>query len=775
VPSLPDGTLHPACTRNIVRMSAATLALVLAALVLATAPESAGAQTCTTPAKLGLSMIIDDSASMSDNDPDELRRAGAELALDLLPDGSVAAAGSFDSGSRTFFEPSEVNGATRSALREQMFFAASGQTNFDLGFELAIRHLGAMPAAVDRKALVFLSDGRDNDGLWYADEPIAAQGIPIYTIAFGDADTAAMQQIAQGDGRPGRLYAVSDDAGLQAAFADIVAELSCRVAKISEAVELGPGETREFPFVIGPSDRGWQGLVTWDEGQFDVSAVRPDGSSLTATSVLNDEVFDSREAFRRELSSRRPAVGTWRLRVTARADNAAVASVSLRIFDQDSGGATVTVNWPTKSLPTVIPRENRLQRGLKTVTQTPFSLWLQPYVGLSGKVSADSSVIESFGADLRAYRLTTPLGSWTLAADTFRWKGPPLTLGDIAVKPPELTTPTPSLVLLGKNATLDQALIVSFAKALELSYRQEFPVEPAYASVTFTGGLNAQAGAYVVDATAWAATRLLAAVGASIPTGGAGATVVAAFTAKQATVALAVRVVTIAQTLRNVYGVVVDNEDLLRQVGQAAMALAAQLGPGILARVKQLVRDAVDALTGSVARAIDRVRVRLSLGVFGHASQVQGARVPPRVRVGGRLAARALRGSPRLRPAPIGRRRVGTVVRLANRYGSSRVRARRLLVAGTFRRRGSIAVASKLPGAPRRRGAMAVLTLQGPGGVVRERLVRLADRRAAARVRLPAKLARGRWQLSLGAYPDQSRRRARVDLAVAEFVVRRSR
>jgi len=192
-------------------------------------PPSAVAQQpgCTPPTQLGLAITFDDSGSMSDNDPDELRIEGVKVALDELRDGSIAAAGSFDSSERTFFGPTVVDDASRQRLKDEVGGFASGNTDFDLGFDQLIRQLDAMPASVDRKAVVFLSDGRDNDGEYSSDDLIAERGVPIYTIAFGDADDAALREIAEGSGRTGKAYDAEDAQGLQAAFADIVGAVSC--------------------------------------------------------------------------------------------------------------------------------------------------------------------------------------------------------------------------------------------------------------------------------------------------------------------------------------------------------------------------------------------------------------------------------------------------------------------------------------------------------------------------------------------------------------------
>jgi hypothetical protein len=726
---------------------------------------------CTKPSKLGVSMIVDDSASMSDSDPNELRSEGAQLALDLLPDGSVAAAGSFDSYSREFFGPSELNAQSRQGLKDDMYFAAGGNTDFDLGFELAGQELDAMPATVDRKAVIFLSDGEDNDGSWYQDEPIAEQGIPIYTIALGDADADALESIASGDGRTGKLYQVDDSSGLQTAFSDIVSTLTCRGAKVSQEVSFAPGETKEFPFSIVQGDKGWNGIVGWAEGGFDVYAVRPDGTRLAADSTLQDEVYDSRDAFRRVLTSNAPAIGAWKLVVTADPGNAGEANVQLRVYDEDAGVATVSIAIPDQDAPWVLPRRNKVQRGISAVTGTPFSIWVRPYGALAGKVSPGVGVTSELTADgPNAFRVAGPTGTWDFSAESFRWGGTPLQPGSISVDPPDFISPT--IDVKDANKPLDAVVEATFARVVAVHYRQEFPIDPSYASLTFTGGLHLQAGANVADATAWAAARVIAALGLGAVSGGSGAAAVAAWAARESTVAMVARVADVVGVLQNDYGYVIDNTRLIQQVGAAALSLVQRLGPEVMNRVKALVRQAVAAVVHTVATAIDRVRNGV-LGLFGHSSTLATAAGvsygTPR-----RLDARRLTGRPRFRLGPIEKQRVSAAVRIVDRYApGARVRARHLLVAGVFASGKSIAVGAKLPGAPKGAKRAALLSLQGPGHYVAERIVVLDNRRAAALVKLPRKPARGRWQLSLAAYPAANAKHPRVELAVAEFEVKK--
>src|SRR4051794_21526397 len=128
---------------------------------------------------------------------------------------------------RSIFDPAELNPASRAASRQAVGSAleSSGGTDYDEAFSDARRQLDAMQG-VDRRAVVFLSDGEPNFS-YTADQPIAAAGIPIFTLGFAEAPPAELAGIAQRSG--GQSFFVSSVDQAQAAFARIASILNCDV------------------------------------------------------------------------------------------------------------------------------------------------------------------------------------------------------------------------------------------------------------------------------------------------------------------------------------------------------------------------------------------------------------------------------------------------------------------------------------------------------------------------------------------------------------------
>src|SRR3954451_6478776 len=155
---------------------------------------------CTVAKKLGRVFVVDDSGSMADNDPNALRGAATDIGIAQVPDGAVAAVSRFSDVAESIFNPSEMSPASRDASRQAVGNAleSSGGTDYDAAFTQAKRQLDAMQG-VDRRAVVFLSDGEPNDP-YTADQPIAAAGVPIFTLGFAQAPPAELGGIAQRSG-----------------------------------------------------------------------------------------------------------------------------------------------------------------------------------------------------------------------------------------------------------------------------------------------------------------------------------------------------------------------------------------------------------------------------------------------------------------------------------------------------------------------------------------------------------------------------------------------
>lgn len=292
----------------------------------ASAARAAG---CAIPAKLGVAFVVDDSGSMSSSDPGNLRSTAVAVGLDQLPDASLAGATRFADGSHELFPVASTDVNSRPGMKlAASNLNASGGTDFEAAFLGAQTQLQSL-AASDKKAVIFLSDGEPNDVGFSSDRAIGAAGIPIYTIGLGSANPAIMADIAARSG--GQTFDAASAGALQAIFARIVSLLTCDAQAVTDTFSLNPGASRTIPFSVAPDDGEFRALAAWSGGGVTVTATRPNGSSLTPTSLLAGEGFVD-EASYALLTGTNPQSGGWQLTVLASASNPLAVDVTIDVF-----------------------------------------------------------------------------------------------------------------------------------------------------------------------------------------------------------------------------------------------------------------------------------------------------------------------------------------------------------------------------------------------------------------------------------------------------------
>lgn len=299
-------------------------------------PNSASAShdSCSPPTKPGVVFVLDDSGSMKDSDPEDLRGVATGIGLNQLPDGAVVAASRFSDDAQSIFGPSDLGPTNRTQLRSRVSsaLASAGRTMYDDAFAEAKRQLDAFPATVDKRAVVFLSDGLPTDSGYTADRRIAEAGVPIYTVGFGDASKEELGGIAARSG--GQAFDVATAGEAQATFARIISILNCDEREYTDEVTLAPDEERAFPFRVVPSDREFRTLAAWSNGTVDVWLERPDGSRLEPGSEGRGETFISEPTYANAIGVDPPS-GGWSLHARASADNVKAVNVTIDVFKRE--------------------------------------------------------------------------------------------------------------------------------------------------------------------------------------------------------------------------------------------------------------------------------------------------------------------------------------------------------------------------------------------------------------------------------------------------------
>ncbi len=221
------------------RLAVASTLAALGALTVGSASASAGTIPNCVP-KTNIEGIIDDSGSMSGNDPSNYRADLMEAIAFFNPDktmGSVV----FGTGASNLFGPF-LAGPNFAAIQSALNLVASGSggTNYDAAFTQANGH---NPSA---NARIFLSDGQPNSppnsNLWKS--PL----IPAYVVGFGTADFAVLNQIATETGGPAP-FSIINSSQLRTVGQIINARINCQTDPILVERQFGQqGQQKTIAF-----------------------------------------------------------------------------------------------------------------------------------------------------------------------------------------------------------------------------------------------------------------------------------------------------------------------------------------------------------------------------------------------------------------------------------------------------------------------------------------------------------------------------------------------
>jgi hypothetical protein len=184
--------------------------------------------------------VLDETASMEDNDEDEERIEATETAIDAM-DGSKdqAAAVGYDYNRGFCFLICPPQGYTDGYkwhskllpdlqdVKDSLSTDPEGNTNIAIGIKQAEQELTSDRAGSDHeKFMIVLSDGEDNRG----DDPTTVaenvdDNITIYSVGFAEAGKSQMQGIANGGSTNGSYFPADNASQLVDIFDEIVGEI----------------------------------------------------------------------------------------------------------------------------------------------------------------------------------------------------------------------------------------------------------------------------------------------------------------------------------------------------------------------------------------------------------------------------------------------------------------------------------------------------------------------------------------------------------------------
>ncbi len=276
----------------------------------ATAPaNTTPPPTCTPPDQMGLVFIIDDSGSMKSNDPNKLAAESVAAAADVIRPGTYMAVSKFSTNASQIVGPTLVDDDNRANLVSSVRtgLIQSGWTYFEKAFVEAKRQLDAMPASVDEKAVIFLSDGVPMD-TFTTDQTL---GVKIHTYSFGQyADDSVLQDIATRSG--GTFTKVTQPAELMPSFIQMTSTMACDTALIEETKVIAPGASVSIPFSIALNVQEFIGTATWNSDKINVEIERPNKTKFDPTTVGQGERLN-KQTWYGIFGAVQPPKGTWQV------------------------------------------------------------------------------------------------------------------------------------------------------------------------------------------------------------------------------------------------------------------------------------------------------------------------------------------------------------------------------------------------------------------------------------------------------------------------------
>ncbi|HWJ03649.1 MAG TPA: VWA domain-containing protein [Verrucomicrobiae bacterium] len=311
--------------------------------------------------KLAVVLVLDDSGSMTLNDPQSLRFTAAKMFVEQLRAVDQVGVVKFAGGAQVAV-PLELSQAEQISRIMEMGGGTGEWTDMRAGLELALGELGK---ASGQGLVILLSDGKPEPGpdfgrsAGYRDgylknlelsvDKFSARGWPVYTVGLtAKADAALMESIAQKTG--GRYFFAPSAGTLPGIFQDVL-------SSIRDGQDLGefsfhlPEESWSEPNLVRVNDAieiiSFRGFNN-GPGEINLKVTNPAGESIDLASSGVTVNTGGNYQF---ITINNPLPGTWRVQAKAQGNgriNAIGQSrYALEMLIPRANG-TVPLNSPVK-------------------------------------------------------------------------------------------------------------------------------------------------------------------------------------------------------------------------------------------------------------------------------------------------------------------------------------------------------------------------------------------------------------------------------------------
>ena len=263
-----------------------------------------------TATQISTALIVDSSGSMTTEDPQNRRRAGANAYVTAsLPDDQVGVV-DFDDSARTL-SPAVRVGSNRQALTDAIArIDSSGGTNLGAGLTSGCSLL--QDAAGQRRAAIFLTDGIGS----YSDESSCyrSRGWPVFTIGLGSGvDRTLLSRIATETG--GRYLQLSSSTNLVCEFQQIRSQIAGTGRTDCEPTgAIGQGQTLRFAVNVPSLMEQFTFTNTWPGSDIKMTVTSPSSRAFDRETTAPGFVASVGPTFE-TFTVTKPEAGEWQVQL----------------------------------------------------------------------------------------------------------------------------------------------------------------------------------------------------------------------------------------------------------------------------------------------------------------------------------------------------------------------------------------------------------------------------------------------------------------------------
>lgn len=260
--------------------------------------------------------IIDNSGSMSWNDPNGLRGEAVKMLIDQLDIGDAVSIISFE-GSANVLVPMTVidSKSTKEQLISQVRTWAGDGTSLSAGLNAGYQQLLNSPSGNPEKVAIMLTDGvgsYNNEAELYKQ-----QGWPVYTVGLGDdINPQLLSKIAT---ETGGIYLHADKPeDIMKIYNIIKGKVKRQQTLSSTSVQLSPGQSVLRSAYVDPTVSSTTFSVSWPGSDVNLTLISPDGTIITPETAQADTNITYTKGNTYVIYEiKNPLPGEWKMNITA--------------------------------------------------------------------------------------------------------------------------------------------------------------------------------------------------------------------------------------------------------------------------------------------------------------------------------------------------------------------------------------------------------------------------------------------------------------------------